>query len=134
MNVEELWSNIEKYYDPRKTERQKLFYDTFSEVIRNVHNGFEYTDKEAEKTRYWDYLKGYHESWQDPTPRAYKQLRAKFFSGINLYHDIKENGLKDPVNMRVVMGKKFLHTGNRRLVIAHILGIKTLEVNECDSR
>ena len=127
MTVDAIFNNIEKWYDPRKKERQKLFYEVFTEVIRDLHNGKKI---EPEKTRYWDYLKGYHESWRQEslTRRAYKQLMAKFMSGINLYHNIKKNGIKDPLNTAVINGKKFLHTGNRRLVIAHILGIKEVEV------
>lgn len=127
MNIESIWNDIEKWYDPRKRERQKLFYEVFTELINDIHNGKEV---EPKKTRYWEYLKGYHESWQQEplTRRAYKQLKAKFMSGVKLYHDIKENGIKNPLGLGKIRGKTFLHIGNRRLVIAHILGIKDVGV------
>lgn len=114
-----------------KKKRLAIFFDSFMEVISNVHEGHLYSVGMAKSSAYWEYLKGYHTSWQtDPLGRkAERQMRLKFWNGIELYYDIKKNGMLNPLEMRKRKGRIHLWAGYRRLVILKVLGIKTAKVS-----
>ena len=133
-SVESLWKHRAEMYIPHKRGRLAPFYGAFHEIIANVHTGYEYTNHTARHTDYWKYITSYHPSWREvPLSRkAYRGLCKKFFDGINLYHDIKANGMRDPLEMHIVKGKRVLYAGMRRLVIAHVLGIPTVKYDLID--
>jgi len=119
----------DKMYNPKRPERHARFYRDFEEVVRRLHAGETFTDESAAATSYWDYLKGYHPSWRESplTDRARLQLRAKFFSGVNLYHSIKAEGVRDPLEIHDNAGILCLYKGMRRLTIAYILRIPLIK-------
>jgi len=131
-SVDDLWRDRAKLYIPWKRERLPIFYRSFHEVIQNVHDGYAYDEISASKTEYWNYLKGYHESWQVKpiTYRAYKQLRHKFFDGIKLYRSLEAEGMRNPLLFHEKDGVGFLFAGMRRLVILHVLGTESCEVSK----
>jgi len=131
ISIDSLWIDIENYTpDVSRTIR---FIKAYSEVINKVNEGHVFSGDEVD-TDYWDYLKSYHASWREEpiSDEAYSQLKKKFFDGINLFHDIKENGMRNPLEIRKKNGKRHLSKGNRRLVILKILGIPQARVNVID--
>lgn len=127
-DIQHLWDN--KRFYSRNPKRKDTFCECFGEIIERVNDGHVYTDEEAEHTKYWKYLKSYHKSWREVpiSKRAYKQLRSRFYDGIKLYHDIKKNGINDPFIIKKFDDGYRQVCGNRRMVIAKILGIKKVKV------
>ena len=108
------------------SERFRRFYDSFEKLILEVDGGKKHTDAELLKHPYCDYLKTTYRSsvntvWTSPRWKNY--LLKKIKDGINLYHDIEANGMKNPIEVRTYRGKTAIVRGNRRFVIAKVLGI-----------
>jgi len=127
-HVEDLWNSRAELYHPKKHTTLPIFYRSFLEVIEAVHNNFTFTLASASQTEYWTYLRRYHKSWRKSTPQSRRQMWRKFTSAINLYHSISSEGMQDPLTFHIIKGKPCLYLGTRRLVILHVLGIKTAEI------
>lgn len=130
LDVEETYANREAYGDPRKKNSLKRFMEVFPPFIRAAADGKEFTEQELENHPYFEYLT----SKLNPVDRE-PQLTGKgkrhvlnlMMDAIKLYHDIKENGLKNPLDLwREPDGGFTLNRGGRRLEILHLLGYKTV--------
>jgi hypothetical protein len=128
--VNNLWNNRLFLAAVHKQKRAKVFFVAFKEVMERLHSGYVYDDSEINQTDYWGYIREYHRSWQkEPLPRgARRQMSRKFFDGVNLFYDIKKNGMRNPLDILVESGKCDLYRGNRRLVILKVLGIEKAKV------
>ena len=107
-----------------KKERFKIFHDAFMEVVQNIKNDFHYTREDIVKSKYWEYLKGYHSAWRvEPlSSRSKRQMLRRFRNGLELFFDIKKHGMRDPLDIIVKNKITTLYRGNRRLVILKALG------------
>jgi hypothetical protein len=130
IDVDDLWRGRFELAPRHKKRRISEFCEAFLWIISNVHHGYKYTLDEIRTTRYWGYLQGYHPSWREKplSSKADRQLRHRFWSGIHLYKDIRENGMHSPLAVVVEGGVKCLYRGWRRLVILKVLGVKIAEV------
>ena len=126
-SVENLWENRMQVVPHFKRTRMARFFPEFEAVIRNVHRGVVYGPRRAARTPYFDYLRGYRDRWMAPlNRRSRRQIWERFKDGIDLYHSIKADGIRDPLVMRQYRNGLCIYMGTRRLVIAHVLGIPTV--------
>ncbi len=131
VSINDLWKSRLDLAIPHKKWRLARFYEAFSEITEALARGHVFTREEITNTRYWDYIRGYRGRWmQEPmTSKANREVRHKFWSGVHLFQDIKENGMRDPLAMITERGKTFLYRGYRRLVILKSLKTKVAKVN-----
>jgi hypothetical protein len=122
VSVDELWQMRIRLVISHKKAYLVEFYESFYDFISQVHEGT-MTDKWHHP--YAEYLRGYHKQWSEGLPRAFQR---KLNSAIELYHSIKEEGMRDPLGMIVEDGRTFLYRGYRRLVILKVLGVKRAKV------
>lgn len=129
-SVQELWENRLGIAEPLKRERIKIFFDSFLEVIQSLNNGKEYTDEEIEKSRYFQYLRTHlsKEHRYPLTEQGREHILKKFKGGIALFNNVKKYGFKAPLQCYQKDGNIILWKGYRRLVIAHVLGIKKVAI------
>ncbi len=128
--VNRIWGKRIIWAIPRKRWRIREFYKAFLEVTDALEAGHVYSLAEIKQTKYWEYIKGYHRSWREEPlhPRAYLRMRRKFWSGVRLFHNIKENGMRDSLDIIEENNITMLYRGYRRLVILKTLGIKLAEI------
>lgn len=130
-NVEELWEQRYDLMQPNKRKRLRRFYDAFPPVIAAVHANRSFDADAMRADPYFEYLRCYHKSWQEEplSQAADAQMRNRFLDAINLYNDIKQNGMRDPLEL-ICPQMEHCHIirGYRRLVILHVLDVKTAEV------
>lgn len=129
-SVEDLWSRRLDLTKAHKEARTKAFYDAFEHVVRVLASGGELTGEQMRGSAYWQYLRSYHRSWQrEPlSRRADSGLKRKFLDGVSLFHDIRSNGMREPLGMVISGGKETLHSGYRRLTILKVLGVEKARV------
>ena len=129
-SVEELWANRSQLWQHNKPHRIRDMQNKLLEVIKNVAAGKTYDDARMKKSEWYQYIRSYYKAWrQEPlSPKAERELKIRFHDSIHLFHDIKENGIKYPLEAYMHEGKRYLLIGNRRLVIAYVLGIPTVEI------
>lgn len=131
-DVAELWSQRYDLMQPNKRRRLRRFYDAFPPVIEAVHAGKTFSADDMRSDPYFEYLRCYHKSWQEQplSTKADFQMRARFMDAIKLYHDIRDNGMRDPLEFICPSYMEHCHIirGYRRLVILHTLGVKTADV------
>ena len=130
-NVEELWEQRYDLMQPNKRKRLRRFYDAFPPVIVAVHASRSFDADAMRVDPYFEYLRCYHKSWQEEplSQAADVQMRHRFMDAITLYNDIKKNGMRDPLELICPhMGHCHIIRGYRRLVILHVLGVKTADV------
>lgn len=122
VKVSGLYRNVYRY-DPRKRVRLGIFYDAFESFIRDLATGKDFTDEELEKTPYFDYL--YNIAFDPNAGRPRKKYILNIIkNGIALFKSIKKEGIKNPVTMWKINGRYVLFRGYRRIIIAHVLGIR----------
>jgi hypothetical protein len=128
--VEDLWNSRFELTINHKRRRLYWFYEVFREVMEKLNQGHVYAAAEMRETGYWKYIAGYHPTWrQEPRTRKVNlQMRYKFRGSIDLFHDIKERGMIDPLDVIVENGEKRLYRGYRRLVILKTLGTEKARV------
>lgn len=126
--VSELWKNRLEMAYPNKVESTKIFFNEFPKVIKELHSGKIYSIEDMKKSSYWTYISRYHKSWRSQSPEAIKAMQNKFQDAIDLFYDIKKNGMKNPIDIVVDGEKRLLNRGARRLVILHIIGTHTARV------
>jgi hypothetical protein len=128
--VGNLWKNRFFLAAAHKQDRAKIFFVAYKEIMERLHSGHMYDIGEIVQTDYWEYIRAYHRGWQkEPLSRgARRQMGSKFFDGVNLFYDIKRNGMRNPLDILVEHGKCDLYRGNRRLVILKVLGIEKAKI------
>ena len=128
--VEDLWEIRHLLADRRKRRRLYWFYDAFRSLMEQLNAGHVFTVEDMKEASYWEYIEGYHKSWsQVPrTKRAERQMIRKFRNSVNLFHDIRERGMIDPLDFIVRGRRPQLYRGYRRLVILNALGTEKARV------
>ena len=126
-SVQNLWDTRYIHYNPVKINHSKEFYDSFEDLIIQVHENREI---DIQNLDYWDYIKMYHKAWNDKilTQQSIDGMTRMIQDGINLYHNIKENGMLNPIGIIIENGNMIIYRGCRRLVILHVLGVERLKV------
>jgi len=122
-NVKELCENRPKYANPSKRGQRniKRFLEVFPPFIQDIANGQEFTKEELETLPYFDYLVS--------RSKGKRLVHHKIQDAIKLFYDIKNYGLKAPLDMHYHSGDKLcLVRGGRRLVILNQLGYKKVPV------
>ena len=130
VSVEELWQKRIDFAAPHKKDRAKEFYEIFLEMMENLNKGHKYTRRTMHRTKYWEYIRAYHKSWQEVPlqERAKRQMYRKFMDAVNLFHDIKKNGMLKPLDIIIENSKSSLYRGSRRLVVLKVLGTERAKV------
>ena len=130
LEVEDICNNRMDYCDPRKKESLAWFMKCFNpfleQVIKYYNEGKEFTDEELEQFEYYQYhLSKLHPADKDPyTEKGKRRCRFLMRDVVNLYKDIKENGLRNPLDMWRDGDRLVLHRGGRRLEIMRALGYR----------
>jgi len=129
-DVEELCKNRMDYVDKRKPGQLKRFLEVFPPYLKEIATGKEFTNEELEKLPYYDYMID-HLNPADRVPiitdKGKKHVIKQLRDVINLYTDIKNNGLKAPLDFwREGKTDLVLHRGGRRLEILKLLGYKSV--------
>lgn len=137
-DMEELWGNRLEYVDPRPGKANSIldFIVVGRKFFEDIHSGKTFTDKELAQHPYYAYqLKKLNPADKDPLTEKGKRHTLKVLKdGINLYHDIKKNGMCNPIDMIKMGGKLFIHRGGRRLEILKLLGYKKVPCRIFNSR
>jgi glycosyltransferase involved in cell wall biosynthesis len=118
MRVDTVVKNIDHYWDYRKKSRAEQ-YGKVIQFFADLHHGkvFE-TDKELQEHPYYEYVKS---GFKTNSEKTWLNIMK---DSVGLYHDVKANGLKNPIDMWIHNGKLNLSRGSRRLAIQYILGKK----------
>lgn len=126
--VELLWQNRHELFQPKKRRRMARFYDLLLELIQSVAEGTVYTLDAMKSSPWWEHLRPKYRKWQENpwSDETVNEMQAAFQTSINLFQSIKETGVRDPLTMYLEAGRRYLILGNRRLVIAHVLGIDSV--------
>jgi hypothetical protein len=129
-SVEALWQFRMEIAQRRKRRRLARFYRIFLELIRDVAAGKTYTLEQMRGSPWWRHLRPMYRSWSDNplSEKAVRQLQQRFQDSIDLFHDVREHGVRDPLEMFWADGGRYLILGYRRLVICHVLGVETVDV------
>jgi len=127
--------NFIKHYNINKRQPDNPrggyeFLKTFSPFIESLVAGKTYTDEELKDLPYYNYLvKHLHPATRDPlTPKGAMRVQEKMRDAISLYEDIRDNGLKTPLDAYKNKKERVIIRGYRRLVIAKHLGYKKVPV------
>ena len=129
-SVNDLWENRIYLAVAHKKERAMVSFLALYEIVDNLNRGNTYSEEEIAETEHWEYIKGYHKSWQEVplSSRARNQMSRKFWDSVNLFYDIKRHGMRDPLDILVTKGKCDLYRGSRRLVILKVLGTEKARI------
>lgn len=126
--VAHLVEYLEHYWDYRKKGRYHLFRKAAFQFFEDVHSGRRFSDEDLTQHPYYEYLKATYKEHRRNDPVVHKRCLELMREGIVLYQDIKDYGMKAPLDMWRARGKLNLYRGQRRLVIAHVLGRKNVAV------
>lgn len=126
-NVKHLCEHRLDYIHLEKAGRQKQFLEVFPPFVEKIKNGVQFNRELLQKEPYFEYLvRLLHPSMRKPelTDKGKRHVFHLMEDGIRLFHDIKDNGLKAPLDMYIEDGRLVLHRGERRLEILRQLGRK----------
>jgi len=104
------------------------FFASFPVFVRMVLDNKQFR---IEDTDYYKYLKAHlhpHDLMNGFTEKGKKRLRYKCRDAIRLIKDIKENGMKNPLDMWLEKENRILRKGCRRMVILKELGVYKADV------
>jgi len=128
-NIDELMNNRLSYIHSEKVVHQKNFLKVFPDFIKRVASGEKFTEEKFEQSPYFDYLVSrLARCDRKPvlTEKGKKRVLFLMRESVKLYHSIKENGLRSPLDMYIENDRLILHRGERRLEILNILGRKRI--------
>jgi len=103
-------------------------YSSFSEFTRLVLGRKEF---QLEETAYSKYLTAHlhpHDLMSGLTEKGKRRVRAKLNDAVKLIKDVRDNGIKSPLDMWQEKGKRILRKGYRRLIILHEIGVDKMPV------
>lgn len=118
-SVADLWSNRHWIGEPDKRFRLDIFWEAFGAFVDSVLAG-----KPDYEGPYRNYLIGHlrRGAVGVPTSRDLKIVRGKMHKAARLVTDIRDNGLKSPLEFYRADGRMIQWKGYRRLVILQRLG------------
>jgi glycosyltransferase involved in cell wall biosynthesis len=154
MNVDGVWESrikhsehtktkefLEKYTQkhPEMSDMMRLkaspnkavenFFESFRDFTRKVLDG---RDFDPNQTDYYNYETAHlnpHDLLPTPTNKGRRHVKHKMINAIKLITDIRDNGLKDPLEMWLdKKGNRILRKGFRRLTILKELGVHKFPV------
>lgn len=116
-DMDELYDNIIEYRDRRRPiERAQERMETMVPFVKEVLAGKDFLKEDCLKHPYFEYL-------QSTGCNEAKSLKL-MYDLINLCHDIRKNGVRNPVDMWQADGNLVIHRGWRRIIIMKELGYK----------
>jgi len=118
--MDEIMSELKEYGDTRRPGRLEKRLEVLPPFVQKIAEGVEWTDDELRMDPWYEYLCGLYPTWsQSHKDRRVLQIMRET---VRIYHDIKENGLKSPLDMwRTGRDKFVLNRGWRRLIIMNEL-------------
>lgn len=125
LSVRRIMDNFEHYCDWRKKGRDKK---PLLQYFEDIHNGKVFTQDELLGHPYWGYLQLTYKAKYRNTERVNPRCLEIMKEGAELYNDIKQRGLVNPLEMWMRRGKPNIYRGLRRVVIAGLLGIENVDV------
>jgi glycosyltransferase involved in cell wall biosynthesis len=119
VSVDALWEARRSISEPGKVHRLDLFWDAFGEFVDSVLAG-----KADYAGRYREYLVSHirRGSVAIPTAAELRLVRDKMKKAAALVLDLRDHGLKSPLEFYEQDGRLILWKGYRRLVILQRLG------------
>lgn len=119
--IKDILDNMEWWWDYRKMDRLPLFH-TSIDFFNEVHSGKTFTDNELREHPYYQYLL----AGENTPARCIFHMR----DGIEVYHDIKNCGMRMPLEAWRDEKRKrmIIHRGLRRLAIKNALGHKRVNI------
>jgi len=134
--VAELYEHYEAYADegkqprdnPRGVHEFQRTFNPFIEQVLAARAPEEWTDDYLRSLPYHEYLvKHLHPDHRDPVSRwGARHVLEKMRDAIHLAQSLRDEGLHAPIDLWQREGTPMLQRGQRRVVIAHHLGIKRI--------
>lgn len=130
MNVGELHDNRVAYAKTGGEKSVEWFEQVFPPFVKQVHEGVTFTNEQLEQEPYFKYLVSkLNPKDRNPlTGKGKKRVFRLMRDAINVYHDIKENGLCNPLEGWREGKRIAINRGGRRVEMLWILGYKTVPV------
>ncbi len=132
-DVDELHKNRIMYADPKKIDGIKILVDVVPPLVKAYLDGKKFTDADLMKFPYYDYLvsrlnPAVRNKDGSANPKGRKRCLSLMQELGRLTLDIRDNGLRSPLDMYMDGEHPVLTRGGRRLEIIHALGWKTVPV------
>jgi glycosyltransferase involved in cell wall biosynthesis/ribosomal protein L40E len=120
VSVDALWSHRRSISEPAKVHRLDIFWSAFGEFVDSVLAG-----KPDYDCRYKQYLISHlrRGSVRIPTRQELRIVKGKMKKAAALVLDIRDHGLRSPLEFYEHEGRLILWKGYRRLVILQRLGV-----------
>ncbi len=120
VSVDALWSHRRSISEPAKVHRLDIFWPAFGEFVDSVLVG-----KPEYEGPYKNYLVSHlrRGSVKIPTRQELRTVKGKMKKAAALILDIRDQGLKSPLEFHEHKGRLILWKGYRRLVILQRLGV-----------
>ena len=125
--IDDLYNNRLNYCHPKKIKNIKLFMDVFPPFIQAISEGKKYNNIDLKNEEYFKYL-SLKINKNRLSDKGKKHVLRKMRDAINLFNSIKNEGIKNYLEMHLYNNRLCLFKGGRRVVIAKILNIKTVLV------
>jgi len=126
LDLKDAHDNPLKYCRPHNEKSVTWFHKVFPDFVAKIHEGVVFTNADFEKHPYFEYLVSkLNPADRNPiTRKGRHHVHRKMREVVNLYHDIKDNGLGAPVEMFRAGKRCCLDRGARRAEILYALGHK----------
>lgn len=141
LDIDEFCANRMAYSEPGKQNSLKKFMEVFPPFIEYIAkteklDQNKLTPEKLEEFRYYQYLLDkLNPSDKNPyTNKGKRHCLALMKGAAKLFFDIKENGLRNPLDLWKQGDRFSLHRGGRRLEILHQLGYKKVPCRVFKSR
>jgi len=137
-NVDKLYHNCLGCANPIKVYGLMWLFEVLPPLVKRVLAGEEFDDKKIKKLPYYEYLVSRLNPVvnppKGPTPKGIYHCLRKVRDLISLCYNIRDEGLKAPLDMYIIGKMKDgrdtvrLTRGTRRLIILHELGVRKVSV------
>lgn len=115
----EIMAELPNFADRRRPGRAEWRLRVFKPFIERIANGEQLDDAALKADPCYEYFLDLHKHRPNSAPARSLQLMREW---LTLYTDIRDNGLKNPLDMyRIGTARLVLHRGWRRLVIMNVL-------------
>lgn len=130
VRVDNLFKNLEHYWDSHRRWRAKDFIKKAIPFFEQLRDGKVFTDEELIKHSYYEYVKSGMSKGTQQSPHIQENCLKVMKNSIDLFHDIKQNGMSTPIEVWVENGKYNISRGTRRIVVLKMIGrrITTLRI------
>lgn len=130
--IQDILDNLEWFWDYRKMDRMPE-YKNVLEFYKKINSKKTFTDEELKKQPYFNYLLSIRNKKNSNAEARCLEIMK---SGVALYHDIKENGMMNPLELwrDKKRDKMNIHRGLKRLAVKNALGHKYVATRVYKSR